>query len=621
MSTSKTMDFFAHQDATRAATRRLVILFAFSVVCIVAAVCGAVLLFFGSQIDHPMHATVTTAAVTGAVILIGSLVRMDKLRGGGPAVAKMLGGREVRPATRDDAEQRLVNVVEEMAIASGLPVPRIFVLEDQKGINAFAAGLTTRDATIAVTDGALRCLDREELQGVVAHEFSHIFHGDMRLNTRLIGGLAGILCLVTIGELAIRILRNSRGKRTQIEVAIALFGLTLMVIGSIGALFARLIKAAVSRQREYLADASAVAYTRNPNGLARALWRIRTGSPAIVVPGAREASHLFFADSFARWANGWTSTHPPVELRIERLMPGFLDSVRKGRMSSALDPGAKPSETVQERAAAMGLVSDSGPRRMVMAEKALARIGVADATEVTVARTLLSLLPEEVKAAARDPERVASVAIALVAAGEPGKQAGATGFDKMLTSLPITAKIPLAEICAPTIAAMPEGKRAELRESLRAAVDQDGKISHFEMALMCMLSRQAASSGSPSNKGRELNLFDVESEIETVLSWMAHQDTKNASRAFARGKKAIVGVRELKLLEEASVRGADAERAMARIARVSPRGKRMLLTALTEIAAHDRVIAPEEGELLRAFAACWDCPMPPLWAGDGSDPS
>lgn len=475
--------------------------------------------------------------------------------------------------------------------------------------------MTTRDATIAVTDGALRCLDREELQGVVAHEFSHIFHGDMRLNTRLIGGLAGILCLVTIGEVVIWILRNSRGKKSQIEVAIALFAFTLMVIGSIGALFARLIKAAVSRQREYLADASAVAYTRNPNGLARALWRIRTGSPAIVVPGAREASHLFFADSFARWANGWTSTHPPVELRIERLMPGFLDSVRKGRTASALDAGAKPSETVQERAAAMGLVSDSGPRRMVMAEKALARIGVADAAEVTVARTLLSLLPEEVKVAARDPERVASVAIALVAAGEPEKQADANGFDQMLSSLPITAKIPLAELCAPTIAAMPEGKRAQLQQSLRTAVDQDGKVSHFEMALMCMLSRHASSSGSPSDKGRELNLFEVPSEIETVLSWMAHQDTKDASMAYARGKKAIVGVRELKLLKKASVRGTDAETAMARIARVSPRGKRMLLTALTEIAAHDRVIAPEEGELLRALAACWDCPMPPLWAG------
>lgn len=121
MTTNKTMDFFAHQEATRAATRRLVFLFALSVLAIVAAVCGAVLLIFGSQIDHPMHATVTTAAVTGAVILIGSLVRMDKLRGGGPAVAKMLGGREVRPATRDADEQRLMNVVEEMAIASGLP--------------------------------------------------------------------------------------------------------------------------------------------------------------------------------------------------------------------------------------------------------------------------------------------------------------------------------------------------------------------------------------------------------------------------------------------------------------------------------------------------------------------
>src|SRR5690606_28971990 len=248
-------------------------------------------------------------------------------RQGGSVVAGLLGGLPVNPATDDPDERRLVNVVEEMAIASGVPVPAIYVLPGEESINAFAAGYGVHDAAVAVTRGALKHLTRDELQGVIAHEFSHILNGDMRLNIRLIGLLHGLLLLALIGRVLLRSGGRSRGRRKEKggSVQVALIGLGLVLLGYIGVFFGKLIKAAASRQREYLADAAAVQFTRNPEGIAGALKKIGAlgAGSRIVHPRAEELSHLYFASGLRSSFAGLFATHPPLVERIRRIDPSF----------------------------------------------------------------------------------------------------------------------------------------------------------------------------------------------------------------------------------------------------------------------------------------------------------
>ena len=631
MSAPRTMDFFAHQDATKRATRRLVVLFAISVACIVAGVSAVAVAVLSSSRVSTFEIVAGAASLTLAVIAIGSLVRMAQLRHGGAAVAQMLGGREVDPGTRDTLERRFVNVVEEMAIASGTPVPRMFVLDEESGINAFAAGWNARDAAVAVTRGALEQLDRDELQGVVAHEFSHVFHGDMRLNTRLIGVLAGIVCLVSIGEVLLRSMRHSRGRKNDGAAAIAILGVALMAIGSIGAFFAGLIKAAVSRQREYLADASAVAYTRNPLGIGRALWRIGKSSGSIQRAGAREASHMFFADGFSHWLGSLGATHPPVAQRIERVVPGYLAASARGSGSEFL--AAKEAEAKSANAAApasaagfAGAEPTRTRHRTVGANDAVSSVGSLDAAGLDSARALLASLPLDVASAAHDARRAPALLLALAFDRDPKHTAQlpfldeATAHDArnlaaQVHSMPVTARLPLAELCAPRIAALDEQGREALLRGLRALAHADGELSAFELALLFLAERSAAGPHAQRTTGRMLHLGAALSEIETVLSWMAHAGGGDAAAAFEQSRDALPGIPPLQLQTDAARVRADAEHAVARLDRLAPQGKRLLLRALAAVAAHDGAIAPAEGELLRALAACWGCPMPPLWSG------
>ena len=277
------MDFFEHQDQARKNTKVLVVYFVIAVACIIASVyLASLLIFYGIQSRQqpgaPTPALVLwdpklflyAALGTLVVVVVGSLYKTATLAKGGSAVAEALGGRFVNPNTTHLEERKLRNVIEEMAIASGLPVPKIYVLDDETGINAFTAGHAPGDAAIGVTRGCMTLLNRDELQGVIGHEFSHILNGDMRLNLRLMGVIFGILCLAVIG----RILLYSRSRSSKDKNPLMLLGLALIVIGAIGVFFGRLIQAALSRQREFLADASSVQFTRNPAGLSGALQKI-----------------------------------------------------------------------------------------------------------------------------------------------------------------------------------------------------------------------------------------------------------------------------------------------------------------------------------------------------------
>ena len=318
------MNFFEHQAAARKASTRLVLLFALAVIGIVCAVDVAVLIAIGARDESTPGETlamlILASAVTAAIIGLGSMYRIASLRGGGETVAQQMGGVPVPDQTRDPQLRRLRNVVEEIAIASGVPVPKLYVLEHEAGINAFAAGYAPSDAVVAVTRGALDRLNRDELQGVIAHEFSHILNGDMRLNIRLMGVLFGILMMAIIGR---KILEHGRfGGRDKGAGAVLVAALVAMGIGYLGLFFGRMIKAGVSRSREMLADASAVQFTRQATGLSGALKKIGgigEGAKLEHAGDAEEVSHMLFGDGVG--LSGLFATHPGGPERVKDAKP------------------------------------------------------------------------------------------------------------------------------------------------------------------------------------------------------------------------------------------------------------------------------------------------------------
>ncbi|MFZ2509270.1 MAG: M48 family metallopeptidase, partial [Steroidobacteraceae bacterium] len=332
------MDFFRRQAETRRLSRWLVLLFALAVFACVIAVDFVVVATVtvlsrealdgvptgaGAWIQHYPDVVLISSLIVLGIIGGSCLVKSSQLSAGGSVVAESLGGTRVTADTGDPLRRRLLNVVEEMAIASGVPVPAVYVLEREAGINAFAAGHNPSNAAIAVTRGALTTLNRAELQGVIAHEFSHVLNGDMRLSTRLIGWLFGLMVFALIGRFVLRHApRGGGGRKGGGAIAVILAAaLAVMILGYIGLFFGRLIQAAVSRKRESLADASAVQFTRDPTGLRGALVKIGAlgvGSRLQDTDG-EEVAHLLFAAGVPRAF----ATHPPLEERIREIDPGF----------------------------------------------------------------------------------------------------------------------------------------------------------------------------------------------------------------------------------------------------------------------------------------------------------
>ena len=436
------MDFFERQRQAKKKTGVMVFLFCVAVLLISLLnflIIAAVIPFMGedrkregfdfSTLQDPSLAALVVLG-TFVVIFLAGLYRKSQLSGGGSSIASMMGGRLVNMASTDPDEQKLMNVVEEMAIASSVPMPEVYVMDGEKGINAFAAGYTVDDAVIGVTDGCMRRLQRDELQGVIAHEFSHILNQDMRLNFRLIAVVFGLLVLAQLGRLMMRIGFNSSGRRSSRSrnegggaALIGIAGLGIMASGGLGILMGNLIKSAVSRQREYLADSSAVQFTRNPEGLSGALKKIGALSSGsrLVSPHADEASHMFFGNGMRESWFSITSTHPPLLERIQLLEPSFDGDFSEVKFDERRSPAAKakaskqqplPGITIPGMGDALGQALP--PVVMGLAAAGQAQVEVASAgtiadsignptpQHVDFAAALLKSLPDAVREAARD---------------------------------------------------------------------------------------------------------------------------------------------------------------------------------------------------------------------------
>ncbi|KFL36570.1 M48 family metallopeptidase [Arenimonas donghaensis] len=630
------MNFFARQDLARRRSRRLVVLFVLAVAAIVLAVDFLFLLFFGGMgtASDPgslaaglLLATLLTLGIIGA----GSLYRLASLRQGGAAVATQLGGTPVPEDTHDFHYRRLRNVVEEVAIASGVPVPEIFVLEHEAGINAFAAGYAPSDAAIAVTRGALDKLNRDELQGVIAHEFSHVLNGDMRLNIRLMGVLFGILILAVVGR---KILVYGRGGRNKDGVPLLLAALVLMVVGYIGLFFGRLIKAGVSRQREYLADASAVQFTRQTTGLSGALKKI-AGLPAgskLESGDAEEISHMLFGDGIG--FSSLFATHPPLVERIQALEPSFRPAMVDDLVARwQMHPPSGLDEDM-----AMGLASERPPlpgqhaELLVAPPAVVAQVGTPQTDDYVRAGSLREALPEVLRQAAHEREEAVPLLLGLLMAS-PGPVREAQQFElaarhderlarqamdyaDRLEDLPRILHLPLAAMAMPALRRRPRPELERFMDSCFALSHADGRISLFEYCLGRLLRVHVRDALDPAGAWvpghRQLSRCAPQAiTLLAVLAQAGHADTASAMRAYMAGL-----ARVFPRLDAPYRPPADPHRALDEVwpvlDEVNPIGKELLLEGLVAAISHDGHMSVSEAELLRAVCASLHCPLPPM---------
>lgn len=635
-----TMDFFAAQSTARRRTWVLVFWFlAAWAGTIVAVWAGLGVVLRVTAADPAARDLAFTPAFLAIVAVFVSLVTgagsafhaVRLSREGGHAVARMVGGVQAERATRDPAERRLVNVVEEMSIASGVPVPAIYVLPEEQGINAFAAGLVPERGVVAVTRGAVERLSRDELQGVVAHEFSHLLNADARLNLRLVAVIGGITVLALAGRFLLR-LDGGHGRRTRWRSpgggrgrAVAfLVGLCLWVTGSIGAFFGRVIRAAVSRQREFLADAAAVQFTRNPEGLGGALAKVAAQGSAISSPQAPEVSHFFFANGLV---SGWLATHPPVEERIRRLVPQGLARVLRARAEGTGAPAAPAGEVP---VAAAALAPPAPPAEAPGPAAALsASAGRPEARHVGWAADLLAHLPPEVAAAAREPRAARALACALLAdpapaareaqlarIGDAAVRADAGRLAASLAGVTRQARMAILDLALPSLDSLSREDASALALDAAALAAADGRTTVHEWAVLRILRRRLVPvrGGTKPAAARARGLDDVQVEAHALLSilaWLGSRDEAGAQAAIDAGAKAL-GVSRWRPLPRERVRAALLDSALERLDGAAPALQRRLLAACTATVLADGRVLPAEAEVVRAVAASIGVPMPPL---------
>ncbi len=640
-------DFFERQDRARGKTTLLVLYFILALVGIIAALYFVIVLIWSVVLARKEQAG---AAIDwwnpqfllwiglGTVVVVGlsSLFKSLSLRGGGGAVARSVGGKKVEPFTQNPGQRRLLNVVEEMAIASGVPVPEVYVLPEA-GINAFAAGYSPDDAAVAVTQGCIDTLSRDELQGVIAHEFSHILNGDMRLNIRLMGIVFGILVLTVIGGVILRSVGRVRmtssrssgngkgGGGAAVIVAIFLTAIALYIIGYIGVFFGRLIQSAVSRQREFLADASAVQFTRNPGGIAGALKRIGGSMAGSRVENAhaQETAHFFFASGLKSGFGGIFATHPPLEERIRAIEPGW-----DGKFTVTSPPKPEPEPDARPRKAAKAPPPLLNPMEMVVTVGTLsaAALDQAQSTRASLDEAFGPLLRSPLEARALlyalvlDPEetrRSQQIGYLQTEAGEEVAQATRELYPR-LTRLKRSEYLPLIELTLPALSQMEADLCQEFQKRLRYLVEMDGKVTVLEFVITRLvrkhLERRQAKKAHPGSYIWSASALGE--PLSEVLSALIHLDTPEAGVAKSRFEAAAEVwppfKPHLRFIQRERLNFAGLDQALDQLGRGAYGLRKQVLRVCATAIRDDGKVTPDEAELFRAIAVSLDCPMPPL---------
>jgi Zn-dependent protease with chaperone function len=612
------LDFFEAQERARRKSRWLVLWYAAAVLGVVASYCALAALGYliVTQSAMPLRGYAVVAAVVGGFVLAVSAWRMWQLSDGGAVVAHVLGARYVDPDKCTPAERKLINVVEEMAIASGISVPSVYLLEFDDGINALVAGYSPHEAVIIVTRGAVQKLSRDELQGVMGHEFSHILNGDMALNVRLVGVLAGLTWFADCAErLVFAAARHNRELEREQRGAGALVALAAAVVAFVGfpgTVAADAIKSAISRERELLADAASVQFTRNPDGIAGALDSILAlrAPTAVRAVNCELFSHMFFAPAVGRW---WGfPTHPPILERIKRAHPRFRREEYRARRH-----GMRTEVAVID---GLGAVVKTLP--MDGSAAVVASVGRPAAKHVDFAARLLERLPSRLREALHRPEEAEAAMFALalepeeatreaelralaVRRGADARQkaaelyayVGGLARDHMLT---------LAELAVPAIKAERQKARDAFLADLAALVEADRRVTLREFVLLTFLRQRLREGAGQPIRTQFRRIEELAPDAHVVLSLVSLDNA-----AFEKGA-AVLELGWQAPLARVALTTAKVNDSLERLRHLAPFAKPALLKACVEAAAADGVFRLPEVEMVRMVAATLDCPLPPL---------
>jgi len=666
------MDFFESQDKARKATTKLVLIYAFFVVAlmatihlIVTAIATIIVLSDDSgSTDIPevafkqliLNPILLIASLGGValVIGIGSLIKTAQLSQGGSKVALSLGGREILPDTSEYKERRLLNIVEEMALASGVPMPRVFVLDKEPGINAFAAGFSTNDAAVAVTRGSLDLFNREELQAVIGHEFSHILNGDMRLNIRMISVLFGILCIALLGQIVIRLgrvflmthrpRRSSKDKDNTAAIGIGLVvgGALLWLIGSVGVLCARIMQAMISRQREHLADASSVQFTRNPAAMANALKMIganATGSTLTSVH-ASEVSHMLFASGLKM---NLFATHPKLEDRIRNIEPSFDGNyqdayriIERRQAAQISHVEENDEEALHESLIAGAAILRRGLREMATenadtVQPDFPMTGMPPAEkpdhDPSPSENVTNALPADAREAIRTPLGAQACICAAVLSTDPAilerqfaitTQSASSAFTKHVTDwqrvlapLSMASRRITCERAVNTLRVLPRPELEKTLTVLDQLVAADGQIDAFEFALTRMYRSRLLPDVSNSRRGTvdAAERAEQAAYVLNVLARFGTPDRAAACKAWHAGAAKLPSFGTLpKTVCDADIDLPRFEKALHALVQLTPIAKRELIESCEAVAEHDGEITDIEDNFLFAISDLIEAP-------------
>lgn len=649
------MNFFEQQDIARRNTRVLLLFFVAAVALLIVLTNAAFAAFLWFSQDYSIYSGsrgglggflsyfnwarfgTVGLAVTATVALV-ALVKWISLSSGGKVVAESMGGTRILPGSTDRAERRCLNVVEEMALAANMPVPAVYVMNEERGINAFAAGLTPADAVVAVTRGTIDHLKRHELQGVIAHEFSHILNGDMRLNTHLTAMLKGITFIGDVGHI---LLRSSNRARTGLSARknngaamLPMLGLALWLLGLIGAATAGFIKAAISRQKEYLADASAVQYTRSPDGIADALKVIGGYIPGSLVHAARaaEMSHIFFGEIEHRLWNVF-ATHPPLTKRIRRVDPSWNGEFIQRKVEHYEHRPAHPNAAAEVgvgRAAivAAAFAATAAPQEHIEPPRDDADFGPSpDELEAETARReeiplvfvrhsheplgahalIYSLLMSEV-----ETERQAQIAII--------DEAGITGLAELVLTLSpgvralgAPRRLPLVEMCLPALKSISLAQYRQFKRTLMGLIRADAQTELHEWCLYQLVRHYLDPEfiQVKASRSRYARLQKVAYHLRVVLSVLAHEGSGEAPSVFRLGADEL-GFTTMAIVPREQCSVAAFSKAVNELANCYPLLKPRILKAMALAAGSDGQLSPVEREIIASMAAVMDCPQPSL---------
>lgn len=632
------MNFFAQQERARRKTFWLVGLLIAAVISLIAVTVLAVTtIFYFSQasvdsvqvnnlVNQPfaqqlgaiLRSDLIYWIAFGTLLLVGggSFYKALQLGGNGRKVAEALGGRQILPNTNDPNEKKVLNVVEEMAIASGNPVPQVYLMEDGS-INAFAAGTDRRNAVIGVTRGCVDLLSRDELQGVIAHEFSHIHFGDMRLNIRLVSILHGILLLGLIGSYLLRSAAYSRrGRNAQAYLGM---GLLLVVLGYIGVFFGNLIKAAVSRQREFLADASAVQFTRNPAGIANALKKIGGLSEhgQLSSPTAAQFSHFYFAQGIRSYLGGLTATHPPLEARVKCIEPNWDGKMIRPTPEMAAEPSTSEGKRAPQAGGAGGITAAS-----VATMAAISEIGNLSDDNLTQAQNLLQQMPSVLYDAAHEPFSARALVYGLLLdhtseehrekqvallrdRAHPATFKAFSQMSENLRDLPREQYLPLLDLAMPSLKAQSPQQYSVFKKNLAALIKSDAQITLFEW---CLYRTVTYGCEDKTQEGQK-KLKSLGPEVNVVMNAIFQSADSGDWKALA-----AAATKELPDIELHQIDGLVTHRtldtALARLGLLRPLAKPQLLKAIAAAIYANQKVTAEEAELFRAIAETLNCPVP-----------